>query len=331
MTWAPRHGLTTAAGVVLAVLLALTAELPDPWWAAISAWMVANPDRRAILPKSVLRIVGTLAGCALGYGLSMLLGGQPFLILVAIFICGSLGMRGRFTSPYAYAWVLFAITSMMMLLASLNQRDGLLEFAVARALEIVCGVIGALIAGLVLGVSGEGPAPAAAPPASGGDHDFDLDRVAAIGGLIGVVIAIVWDAMAMQSATQIAITSYVIIDRDLGTSRVRAQQRIGGCLLGAALGLLVVGFGPVSVLFWVWALGAGIFFFSSLHLGGGAHAYVGTQAGIAYIIALITGPGYPTDILSVVERLAGILIGVALAIALAYALAPKRRVQVEGR
>ena len=43
MGWTVRQGLTTATGVVVAVLAALLLGLQDPWWSAISAWVVAAP------------------------------------------------------------------------------------------------------------------------------------------------------------------------------------------------------------------------------------------------------------------------------------------------
>ena len=66
MGWTVRQGLTTATGVVVAVLAALLLGLQDPWWSAISAWVVAAPDRHMMLAKAAQRVMGTLLGLADG-------------------------------------------------------------------------------------------------------------------------------------------------------------------------------------------------------------------------------------------------------------------------
>ena len=66
MGWTARQGLTTATGVVVAVLAALLLGLQDPWWSAISAWVVAAPDRHMMLAKAAQRVMGTLLGALTG-------------------------------------------------------------------------------------------------------------------------------------------------------------------------------------------------------------------------------------------------------------------------
>ena len=63
-------------------------HLDDPWWAAISAWVIANPDKSSLWQKGVLRIIGTIAGCILGYELSTQLEGKPIAQAICFFFLG---------------------------------------------------------------------------------------------------------------------------------------------------------------------------------------------------------------------------------------------------
>ena len=49
-----------------------------------------------------------------------------------------------------------------------------------------------------------------------------------------------------------------------------------------------------------------------LHLGSGPSAYVGTQGGLAVIIALVAGTTPPESIVPVAGRLAGATLGVVI-------------------
>ena len=80
--------------------------------------------------------------------------------------------------------------------------------------------------------------------------------------------------------------------------------------------------GALRMALWVVALGSGLFLFSRIHLGGGPDAYFGTQAGVAFILALVTDAGPPTNVIPAFDRLVGITFGVAIAIGLAHLLAP---------
>jgi uncharacterized membrane protein YccC len=322
VSWTARHGLATALGVLGAVLVSIWLSLEDPWWAAISAWVVANADRHQILSKGIMRAFGTIAGCATGFVLASMFGEYPPIMLIAMFVIGAVGIRGRFGGGrFAYAWILFAVTALMMLFADLNAPDALYTFAINRAYEILTGVFCAMVAGVL--TSPQSGTPAAAPDAA--PHDFDLDRLSLIGGMLPVVVALVWRELELPAANQIAVSSLVVIDRDLVQSHVRGGQRFAGCLAGGMLGLLVAGLGVDNVLLWGVALGGGLFLFSRIHQGGGPDAYFGTQAGIAYILALVTGSGPPTDIVPVLYRLIGITLGVLIAIGLAHLLAPTRQ------
>jgi hypothetical protein len=62
----------------------------------------------------------------------------------------------------------------------------------------------------------------------------------------------------------------------------------------------------------------GIFLFSLLHHSVSRWAYVGTQGGVALIIALVSGFGPPDSILPAVNRIAGMLCGVGVLLCVSF-------------
>ena len=59
----------TTAAAQLSLLAAWSLGLKHTHWAAMTVWLTAQPTRGLLLDKSVLRVVGTLVGAAVGFGL----------------------------------------------------------------------------------------------------------------------------------------------------------------------------------------------------------------------------------------------------------------------
>lgn len=316
-----RTGLVGALGVVLAVLVALRLGLADPWWAAISAWIVSNPDRRQLLSKAAQRTGGTLLGALGGLAASAASAGQPGLQAVLLFGIGAFGTRARFgPSRFAYGWFYAAITATLVLVQSLGSAGDLDAYARARCLEIVCGVVVATFCDAVLGRP-----PDAAAAAAGGLPAAELDRLALVGGLVLALVPLLWAQLELPSVVQGAVTALVVLDRDIGAARVRGTQRMLGCALGGALGALLLALGPDALSLWLAAFGGGLLVLARLHHGGGPGAYVGTQGGVALIMAMASGNGPPETLQPALDRLAGVLLGTALVIGVSLLLANRSR------
>ncbi len=289
------------------MLIALRFGFHNPWWAAISAWMVSNQDLRALWGKGLQRIAGTVAGLAIGLACALLAAGMPLVQLLLLFGIGAVGARQHFASPHGYAWFYGALTAVMMIIQAVTAPSGLVSFAAWRFAEIVTGVIAASLVNalFVPALVFAPPAPPAETPSTG-----ELRRLAITGGLVPVFMVLAWQAFDLPAVLQLCITATVLVDRSLVSISTKGPQRILGCLLGAlyALGMLALGMPTLPV--WLGALGIGMLLFSTLHHGGGRSAYVGTQAGIALITGLVSGLGPPEALLPVLNRLAGITLGV---------------------
>jgi uncharacterized membrane protein YccC len=323
--WHARMGLISALGVVLAVLAAIRLGLEDPWWAAISAWIVSNPDRHALLDKALQRAAGTLAGVSAGYVAAGAAAGLPVMQAILLFAVGALGTWKRFAAPrWNYAWFYAAVTAAVVLVQSLAASGDLYAFAHWRAYEILCGVAAATLVDAILG--GGGPQGATSPPApavAAAGPGPEIARVALVGGSLLVLVPLLWSLFDLPAVTQIAVSALVVLDRDAGGMGLRGSQRLLGCLAGGAYGLAALGGGLDVFPVWLAALGGGGLLFSTLHHGGGPKAYVGTQGGVAVIMTLVTGSGPPDSLLPVLDRLAGITLGVGLLVLLSRMFTPR--------
>ncbi|QRG05940.1 FUSC family protein [Xanthobacter dioxanivorans] len=317
--WSARQGALTASSVVLAVLVGAALGLQDMWWAAISAWVVANPDFGALWRKAVMRVVGTMAGLALGYALAIVMEGRVAFQALALFAACALGSYQRFASRYGYAWFYGTITIMLMVTVSIVEPRVLFSFAQFRFVEIACGVLASAFVHAL--ARPPAPAHAAVAPAAAHAPDLDLTRLALVGGLSAVGMTAIWSWFDIPSLPQAIASALVVLDRDFAAIRARARQRFLGCALGAALGVAALSLDLDALPLYGAVLFAGIFYFSRLHHGGGSQSYIGTQGGVAFITAMVTGSGPPAALLPVVERLAGIFVGVLLMVGVSVVLA----------
>lgn len=319
--WNVRIGLVVAVSVLLAVLAAIAQGLPEPWWAAITAWRVVDLRPEASLARGVQRCVGTLAGAAFGFIASGLVVASPVLQAMLLFATAGIATWQRFASAtWSYGWTLGGMTAVMVLVQGLYEPSGLYAFAQARVQEILCGVVVASAVVLLLSERTAGHLPAA-PPAR--PDQSGLKEVALLTATAVLAVVLLWDVFDLPALVQIVICVLVVVDRDVIVLRRRGGQRLLGCLVGGGYGVAMIGIGVDSALPWSMAVAGGVFLCSRLALGGGANAYAGVQGGMAVLTALIVGDGPPTTLEPVLDRLAGIFIGVALILVLSAIFTPR--------
>jgi uncharacterized membrane protein YccC len=305
-----RQSVATAIGVVAAIFAALSAGLDEPYWAGISALVIANVDRSALFTKGVLRIAGTVVGVVSGYCSALLLEGNPVAQAIVLMLAAGLGTYARVRSAYGYAWFYASLSFILVLACSMTTPAQLYLFAHFRCYEIVIGVVCATVADWAFGRrAGEFPAGIGAGTATASHSEALRVSVAAAVGALWILLA--WSSFNLPAFTQVFASSLVIIDSNFAAARHRGLQRISGCLVGGGAGLAMIGIDPANIVWWVLSLAGGVFLFSRIHLGGGANAYVGTQAAVAYLLTLV-GSGPPLSIMPPLDRLTGILIGVGL-------------------
>ena len=305
-----RSALSATAGVLAAVLAALWFGLENPYWAGLSALIIANVDRTALFTKGVLRIAGTAAGIVGGYFVALSLEGLPVGQLFALVIAAGFGTYMRQRSGFAYAWFYGALSFMLLIAQSMTAPAELYAFAHYRCYEILLGVVAATLANWALG-----PKPGALPEGLARAPvvlPVPEARREAVAAMIGsAVIALAWTTLELPSFTQVIVTSLVVIDRDLATTAERARQRILGCVIGGGAGIALIGINADNPVWWLASLAAGIYLSARVHLDKVSYAYVGTQSAVALLVTLV-GSGPPVSLEPPLGRLVGIMLGVAV-------------------
>jgi hypothetical protein len=148
----------------------------------------------------------------------------------------------------------------------------------------------------------------------------ELKLLIVVGGSVPVITTLLWSWLHLPSLVQAIATALVTLDRNVANAEIRVTQRILGCLLGGSIGLVAAEFATSSLFEWSVILFGGIFLFSWLHLGSGPFSYVGTQAGVAFILAVATGDNHPDTIGPVIGRIAGMTGGVLMVGSLCFVL-----------
>ncbi|HEY5705413.1 MAG TPA: FUSC family protein [Terrimicrobiaceae bacterium] len=139
---AVRHGIKFGLAGVLSVLIALFIRLPDPTWALITAFVIMLAQFvGAVAEKSVMRVIGTVVGGVIGYLLTAGLEQQPVLYLLLVGGVVGFGTAMFGYAKYPYAFLLCALTTMVV--ASNGMSDPAFSWrpALARIEEVCVGVI----------------------------------------------------------------------------------------------------------------------------------------------------------------------------------------------
>lgn len=323
MTGKQVQALVTASATCLATLAALVLHLDDPWWAAISAWIISHPEKRFVVQKGLLRVIGTLAGCLLGYLIAISTGGWVLTQLIVMVFAFSAAVFMRFTAEHAYAWAMFWILLALTVLIAQQNPAEVADFAYFRSIEIVTGVIAATVVAFV--AEAWRPADSMASPGaqgSGGVERNNVAYVAAFGGFAMLLVLLLWQAFNLPSIVQIIISLFTAMTPSLAQMHRQISMRLAGCLVGGTCGVIVTGFGIETLWIWMVLLFIGIYAASLLHHNETPHSYIGTQAGIAFLICMVAESGPQQSIVPGVDRAAGITLAYMMLACLLVVIEP---------
>jgi uncharacterized membrane protein YccC len=256
------RSLVAAISCLVATLTALWMGLDQPYWAAITAYVIANVDATAFATKAVLRIAGTLLGCILGYGLSIGTEGAPVAQAIALFLVAAVGTYGRFRSRFGYAWILGAASVILLLTSSMVDPIDLYSYAYDRCYEILIGVTAAALFAWGFGARGSFGLRSSEVVVT--RETALLEALAA--GVGAVVVVLLWSRFDLPSMPQVVVTSLVVVSQSIDATRLRGLQRMIGCLLGGCFGLLVILVDAANFAWWAFALMAGVYLTGRLHL-----------------------------------------------------------------
>jgi uncharacterized membrane protein YccC len=329
-----RQGVVAACSVMLATFLALLLEIQSPWWAAISAFMSLSATGGGSLRRGILRLTGTAAGALLGFVMARWLPYDHFAMYLFIGGVTMLGVIAMLVSPHGLAWLFLCITSILVLLESLNNPLQAASIAYYRMFEVGVGVLSAIIvANLLQDWHREPP-----PTAPGWRHLLGAQWPVVLHGARSAIavcaVLAIWMALEIEQVVEMAITvavvmaAPVIVDGGFATRHavaVRSLHRLLGCLLGGAVALGCLALDVESFAWWLAMIGAAVWIGMHIQVGPHGVGYVGTQAAFAFIVTLIQGEAPPDSIMPGIDRFAGIVGGLAILMVVSLVLWPSDR------
>jgi uncharacterized membrane protein YccC len=142
-----REGLLFSAktflAATIALWIALEFDLPRPYWALATVYILAQPLAGAVTSKALYRFAGTIVGAAVAVLLVPNLVTAPELLCVglAIWIGLCLFLSRLDRTPRSYGFMLAGYTAAIVGFPSVNAPEAIFETAVSRVEEIVVGII----------------------------------------------------------------------------------------------------------------------------------------------------------------------------------------------
>jgi uncharacterized membrane protein YccC len=352
LEWRGRRGLEAAeaaASVTLATLAALALHSDEPWWAAITAFMVTRAAPIEAISRGLMRIAGSIVGALAALIVLRLFVYETVPFLCCLFLLSTIGLFGFSTSRFGYAWLIGAVTACLVMLMSFDRPESAFDTAVNRVIDVGIGTAASFIvcalSPLPEGAGALAPPLLEPPPLAFWRRRYgaELRRWlpgsgsllinACRGGLTVMLLPALAEWLAPVSPVTIGITAVMVMGipttaiahSDNSAIIQRGAHRLIGCLVGALIGLAALAFIGDNFLLWIGLIPSGIWLCSQIQNGTTGISYIGTQAMFAYLMSMLQGQGPPDSISPGLERLVGVLGGltILLIVTLALSLLPQ--------
>ncbi|WP_420962443.1 FUSC family protein [Brucella sp. IR073] len=135
--------LKTFGAAMLALWIALIANLPNPYWAVAAVYIVAHPLSGATTSKAFYRLIGTMIGGAVTVLLVPNLVNSPEILTLAIglWMAACLVVSLLDGTPRSYLFMLAGYTVAIAGFAVVSTPQTAFDYAVGRVEEIAIGII----------------------------------------------------------------------------------------------------------------------------------------------------------------------------------------------
>lgn len=144
---------------MLALYVALACGLPRPFWAMMTAYIVASPFSGAVRSKAVFRVCGTLIGCAATVLMVPRLANAPELLSLALAcwvgLCLYISLLDR--TPRSYVFMLAGYTAGLIGFPAVADPSAIFDSGLARVEEITIGIVAATVVHSLLMPQGLAP------------------------------------------------------------------------------------------------------------------------------------------------------------------------------
>jgi uncharacterized membrane protein YccC len=139
----------TFAAAMIALYLGLALELPRPYWAMATVYIVSNPFVGATRSKALYRALGTALGASAAVLLVPPFVESPYLfsVIVALWTGTLLYLAVSDRTARSYVFMLAGYTMPIIALPSVTNPGGVFDLAVTRTEEILLGIVCASVVG----------------------------------------------------------------------------------------------------------------------------------------------------------------------------------------
>ncbi|NWB31748.1 FUSC family protein [Pseudomonas gingeri] len=143
------YGVRTFAASMIALYIALLMELPRPYWAMATVYIVSSPFVGPTSSKALYRAVGTFLGASAAVLFVPLFVQTPFLLVVAVALWTGilLFLSLHLRTANSYALMLAGYTMPMIALPVVDNPLNVFDIAVSRTEEIFLGIAVAAVVG----------------------------------------------------------------------------------------------------------------------------------------------------------------------------------------
>lgn len=310
------------ASVLLAILIAHLIGAQMIAWAAFTAFVLMKGPIGETILRATLRMIGTFLGATLAIWFERLSSGALWQVMLVTALVGGIGLFGMMTAHRAYAWLLFGLTFIMIMLDRLeNPALDIEGLALTRVLEVGAGTFACLIVSVISTLTTRRlwPVPLVKPVLPAGWHP-DAARHAALAAVAVGLVPLIHHYFGIVEMAQAGVTIIAVMIvpvTSLGSSglkpvSVRLWHRTLGCLCGgiAAFAVLLLSQGSVPVL--IIGTCVGIVIGRHIENGGPSNAYVGLQFTLAVLIVLVPDDYTNVSIGPGLERLMSVFVGMAI-------------------
>ncbi|WP_143328233.1 FUSC family protein, partial [Caballeronia pedi] len=139
----------TFAAAMIALYIGLALELPRPYWAMATVYIVSNPFVGATRSKALYRALGTMIGAAGAVLIVPPFVESPFLFSVIVALwTGTLLYLSMFDrSARSYVFLLAGYTLPLIALPAVTNPTTVFDLAITRTEEILLGIVVASVVG----------------------------------------------------------------------------------------------------------------------------------------------------------------------------------------
>lgn len=145
------YGVRTFAASMIALYIALLMEMPRPYWAMATVYIVSSPFVGPTSSKAVYRALGTLLGAAAAVFFVPMFVQTPFLLVLVIALWTGilLFLSLHLRTANSYVFMLAGYTLPMIALPIVDNPLNVFDIAISRTEEIMLGIVCAAVVGSV--------------------------------------------------------------------------------------------------------------------------------------------------------------------------------------